>query len=223
MPLKERNIYESNCQIIDSNQIPLTEVFNVEDPSNNSPTHCKCNIKFESLTTSCCAIKYSELEYKVALLNFASEKRPGGGYKNGAEAQEESLCRSIPYLYPSLKQCQYPIKNKVLLTRDLLIMRDRYHNLIYNSPYNVDVITASAKSNFQNKLSLIFNVSKHCEILILGAWGCGAYKHDPYHVASLMMKACEIYGSQYEMVVFAIPNPELRAIFLAAAASLLSN
>lgn len=40
---------------------------------------------------------------KIAVLNFASATRPGGGVKNGSSAQEESLCRCST-LYPTLDQ-----------------------------------------------------------------------------------------------------------------------
>lgn len=38
---------------------------------------------------------------KIGVLNFASAKNPGGGFINGAQAQEESIARSST-LYPSL-------------------------------------------------------------------------------------------------------------------------
>ena len=52
-------------------------------------------------TTLNCASGFAKSGKHVAVLNFASAYRPGGGATTGARAQEESLCRSSS-LYPGL-------------------------------------------------------------------------------------------------------------------------
>ena len=76
----------------------------------------------------------------VCALNFANGVRVGGGYKTGAVAQEEDLCRRLPSLYSSLLQAErqglYPFGpgtcasrreprrySDVLYTPDLVVAR----------------------------------------------------------------------------------------------------
>ncbi|KAK3307707.1 uncharacterized protein B0T15DRAFT_493173 [Chaetomium strumarium] len=60
---------------------------------------------------------------RVAVLNMASDRNPGGGWLNGASAQEEALCfRST--LAASLHRAYYPLRRREgLYTPDVVVFR----------------------------------------------------------------------------------------------------
>jgi uncharacterized protein (TIGR02452 family) len=155
----------------------------------------------------------------VVIMNFASRHNCGGGYLNGARAQEEDLCRVIPALYSSLKQIRYPFpKHSILITPNIEIWRDNYYNVL-RSPYTISVVSAAAQNlkyeSFDYRLveniltSIFVNVKDtlpNTDTLILGAWGCGVYGNSPEIMANLMNSVITKYGGLYKKIIFAIPS-----------------
>ena len=187
-------------------------------------------------TTFRCAKDLYQPSLKIAVLNFANPREPGGGVWRGAMAQEECLCR-CSNLYNILNQpyflehyYQYHQYNCDCLFSDRLIYSpnvtffktDDSIPSVLEDPFEVDVITCAApylhenikkedrklldiyKSRIKNILEVA--ISKDVDVLILGAFGCGAFHNDP----NLMSEAFadllihDQYAVFFEKVVFAI-------------------
>ena len=137
----------------------------------------------------------------VAVLNMASALRPGGGFLDGANSQEEFLCARTT-VYPSLWDSFYRLPEVGgIYTPDVLVFRDHLpdtNDLPKRDRYFVDVISASmlrfsdAKAEgcscgvsycdrhrdlVLRKMKAVLRMaqSKGVQRLVLGAWGCGAY------------------------------------------------
>lgn len=148
---------------------------------------------------------------RIAVLNFASSKNPGGGFLNGSQAQEESLARSSA-LYKSLTQCReyydYHRAHRNLLYSNRMIYSPHCpvfrqdDGTLLETPYRVDFITspapnagAIARNNPEqlqqipqvlgDRASKVLSLAAHynCDALVLGAWGCGVFRNDPTVVA----------------------------------------
>lgn len=150
---------------------------------------------------------------KIAVLNFASAKNAGGGFLNGAHAQEESLARSSA-LYKSLVKCpqyyEFHRANRSLLYSNRIIYSPgcpvfkKDDGSLLEKPYLVDFITSPAPNAgmlFRNQRKdadkipevlrdrgakiLTVAASHNCDALILGAWGCGVFRNNPAIVAQM--------------------------------------
>lgn len=150
---------------------------------------------------------------KVAVLNLASPLRPGGGFLTGATAQEESLCMRST-LYPSLKESYYRLPEVgAIYTSDVLVFRGwdaEYTDLPRSERFFVDVVTAAMlrfpdveqhgeekryanpkdRELAEQKMRAVMRIlkMKRIENVVLGAWGCGAYKNPLGEIARLWRK-----------------------------------
>ncbi len=171
------------------------------------------------------------------LLNFASARNPGGGFLGGAKAQEEDLCRCSG-LYPTLlTQPEYyrvHRADKSLLYSDHLIyspnvpfFRARSGDDFLEQPFFASVITAPAPNagamrrnqpQLADKLpetvlrrweNILAVAQAHGHTtLILGAWGCGAFRNDPKLVARTAQEALSLprFAGSFSQVIFPIPG-----------------
>jgi uncharacterized protein (TIGR02452 family) len=170
---------------------------------------------------------------KVAALNFASAKNPGGGFLNGSQAQEESLARSSA-LHASLL-CAWEFYERhrssssllysdaMILSPECPIFRDDSGALL-EEPHLATFITSAAPNagaaatNRPEELAQIPDVfERRCEYvlalaasqgyknLVLGAWGCGVFRNDPEIVAKTFATHLRgVWFGRFDQVVFSV-------------------
>jgi uncharacterized protein (TIGR02452 family) len=165
------------------------------------------------------AQKYSTMG-RTALLNMASYKRPGGGVRNGAVAQEECLFR-CSNLGDAIPSDNYPLDiDEGVYTRDAYFFRDFYYG--YIDPFKVDVITVPAINLREQEIDMVYYeettrdkivmmlsmaADNNVENLILGAWGCGVFKNDPKVISRLFREVIETrFSGYFKNIVFAVIN-----------------
>lgn len=161
----------------------------------------------------------------MAVLNFASYKFPGGGFIRGSSAQEEALCQHS-YLYNVISEFDSTVYewNRNNLNKGMYLNRGLYSpDIIFDDKTKCSVITVPAPNksvmlkygNFTeeenakallHRIKLVVDIAEENNVktLILGAFGCGVFKQDPFEVATLFKKV--LRGSSFEKVVFAIPR-----------------
>ncbi|MHA1679567.1 MAG: TIGR02452 family protein [Promethearchaeota archaeon] len=173
--------------------------------------HVAFEVLNESTITATHRLIVEEELQDVACLNFASALHPGGGFKNGSRAQEESLARCSG-LYPCIvqkkemyasnlryKSCLYT--DNMIFSPRVPVFRDDEGSLL-DGFYEVSIITAPAvnagcvkrnephninkiESTMITRIEKILSIARlHSQkVLVLGAWGCGVFQNDPVDVS----------------------------------------
>jgi len=179
---------------------------------------------------------------RVAALNFASATAPGGGFLNGARAQEESIARSSG-LFSSLegrKMYSYHrarldamYSDYVIYSPDVPVFRTDAGDLL-EEPWSLSIITcpavqAKALARYEpDRLGEIPRVmttrtakmlsvaAKHsAKRFILGAWGCGAFGNDPGMMAGIFRDALSgPFRGVFDEIVFAVTDWSPEKMFI---------
>jgi uncharacterized protein (TIGR02452 family) len=158
------------------------------------------------------------------ILNMASFRHPGGGYMNGASAQEESLFRKTCLhlcLDGNKRETLYPIgMDSAIYSQDVLVVKDESYQY-FDQYKKVSVISCPAykctsfdgeeysdkiKQLMKKKLELIIRIAilyDH-DSIVLGAFGCGAYHNPANIIAELCKELIEKYKGYFKCIVFAI-------------------
>jgi uncharacterized protein (TIGR02452 family) len=181
-------------------------------------------------STAACARRLVGEGARVACLNFASAKNPGGGFLGSARAQEEQLCRASG-LYPTLlTQRVYYDANRAnrdarytdwaITSPDVPVFRDDAMARLAR-PFEASFITmpapnagalkdadpADLSSIFVRRIEavLALGVELGATRFVAGAWGCGAFRNDPELVARAFVDVLSRgWAKRFDQVVFAI-------------------
>ncbi|KAH3761002.1 TIGR02452 family protein [Pelomyxa schiedti] len=166
------------------------------------------------------------------VLNMASSTSPGGGFKRGHWAQEESLMRRSNYWLaidsdfgappPSV---QYPIPSTgTTISQNVVVFRgsERLGYPFLATPLLLDFIAVAAikgpalsapgtiaepeASETYAKICSIFHIAAASGFteLVLGSFGCGAFKNPPRHIALLFCEAIRAYAKYFKRICFGI-------------------
>ncbi|GAA4164185.1 hypothetical protein GCM10022217_34360 [Chryseobacterium ginsenosidimutans] len=241
---KKYYINEDNEKINIENELEIckkeTVLFSSEQLSEmttNELPKTAFETKFE--TWNCSSLKAilrlgeEENQEKLMCLNFASAKNPGGGFINGAEAQEESLARTSALyeiqlqawdyytVHCAMESCFYtdmmiyspkvPVFRK---DKGELLSKPVLCNFITSPAVNAGIVKKQEPERaheiygamdvrMDKMFALALNQGN--ETLILGAWGCGVFKNDPKEIAELFNKHLHgKYKNKFKRVVFAV-------------------
>jgi uncharacterized protein (TIGR02452 family) len=199
-------------------------------------------IEVENETTLMAARRLNAMGLRVAALNFASAKNPGGGFLGGARAQEESLARSSGLYACLADQPMYAFHRArrdpmytdyAIYSPDVPVFRTDDGTLL-EQPYICSFITCPAvnakvvlqrdpsrgpeiRAAMKQRIAKILTIAAlhNHDTLVLGAWGCGVFGNDSQEIAELFNEALsDRFRGVFARVMFAIVDRSKNARFI---------
>ena len=175
-------------------------------------------------------------------LNFASAKNPGGGFLGGSRAQEEALCLSSGLYYCIKDHEMYQFHRQeidamysdyAIYSPSVPVFRSFEGKLMENS-FNCSFITCAAvnvkfvQERHPGRLSEIPSVMherirrvlaiaavQEESTIVLGAWGCGAFRNKPEEISSSFKEVLnEDFRGVFSEIIFAILDSSAEKRFI---------
>jgi uncharacterized protein (TIGR02452 family) len=150
-------------------------------------------------TAQCVSEKFKKVPYCLVM---SSRAHLGGGYKNGAAAQEEHIYRSSSISFLHADGAQHPKETSLTVFKNVAVCRgSEMEGYPFRSIYRVNLISMAAvadpsieirngkeimdKKSYQlmdEKIKVLLGHIDHNSHVVLGAWGCGVYNLPPEQV-----------------------------------------
>lgn len=217
---------------LSSHRVPIEQLKSkTYDGGNFTPQYCVIPQTTGEAIFSL-AKKYKQ--ESIGVLNFASARQMGGGFLQGAMAQEEALCycsnlykaqQSETYYYDINKKTQNGLyTDEMFMSNHVSFFRDDNYKLVFSPVVVGSVLTVPAVNHMflaaeykdradevmLNRIRLLIKafINEGNTTLILGAWGCGVFGNNPQTVAKQFKQILvdEKLGTYFENIIFAIPD-----------------
>lgn len=166
---------------------------------------------------------------RVGVLNFASARHAGGGFLNGAMAQEEAIAyRSNLYVnqivtpyYDKNAKVRSAMYTDHMIWSGITFFRDSKYRFL-EEPVKTNVLTSPAvnmgqvrikgeneviaKRVMKHRMGLVLDLfaEKGCKTIVLGAFGCGVFQNDPDDVAQNWIDLIEEKGHHFDSIIMTV-------------------
>ena len=199
-----------------------------ELPENPNPkTFAQTTVQVRNVSCMDAAKELIAQGYHPMILNFANPITPGGGFLNGALAQEETLCRSSGLYATLLDDPMYAYhkgrfdsrmaSDWAILSPNVPFFRTD-DGTFEDTPWLASVLTCAAPQAdyaedgqvdalMRRRIPRILDIMAAYGYtdIILGAWGCGAFGCDPTSIAKIFLDTLrDQFDCKFRTVIFAI-------------------
>ena len=205
-------------------------------PSNERIAFTETRVQVTNETTLGASLRLVDRGLRPLALNFANGIHPGGGFMSGARAQEEVLCRSSALyqtlvddpMYEEHRKRQLPDSTDwAIYSPDVPVFR-MDDGMELQQPWLLSLITCAAPyapavgqpqagNLLQKRIHRVLAVARSYghSVLVLGAWGCGAFANDAQRTAMDFRQALgNDFSGAFSDIVFAITDWSPERVFL---------